>query len=335
MMRPGLVLFIALWSFPAAAQEIDAATRAAVLETAAAKLEATYVFPEIGERVARALRQDARADRFANTDGEAFAKDVTARLRQLSSDGHLGLNYSSTPIVDESSEAVAAYEQAHALQRYGPQLNHGFQKIERIDPNIAYLDLTVFAPPAMAGDVAAAAMTLVAQADALIIDLRDNGGGDGDMVQLVAAYLFDDGTKPMSGYEDRLEDRLTPSMTPAWVPGRRFGGQKPVYILISHKTFSAAEAFAYDLKALGRATIVGEPSGGGAHPFNYERVGLHFTLNIVQGRSLNPLTGNNWQGIGVQPDILVDPEQALEKVLELLRAATKAKSPRDAKPADR
>ena len=119
--------------------------------------------------------------------------------------------------------------------------------------------------------MAAAAMTLLAQSPALIIDLRQNGGGMGDMVELLAAYILDKPTE-ISGTYDRPTDRHTRSFTPSWVPGRRFGGTRPVFILISRRTFSAAEAFAYDMQAAGRARVIGERSGGGAHPFAYRAI---------------------------------------------------------------
>ena len=106
-----------------------------------------------------------------------------------------------------------------------------------------------------------------------------------------------------------------------WVPGRRFGESKPLYILTSGRTFSAAEAFAYNLQALGRATVVGEITGGGAHPFEYRRVHPHFAVDLPEARSINPITGSNWQGVGVQPDVAVPADQALAKALELAHVA--------------
>jgi C-terminal processing protease CtpA/Prc len=109
------------------------------------------------------------------------------------------------------------------------------------------------------------------------------------------------------------------------VPGRRFGPTKPVYVLTSHKTFSAAEAVAYDLQALKRAVIVGETTGGGANPFEYRRVHPHFAVDLPESRSVNPITGTNWQGTGVKPDVEVPAEQALDKALELAGEALKRK----------
>jgi C-terminal processing protease CtpA/Prc len=174
----------------------------------------------------------------------------------------------------------------------------------------------VFPPASMGGDTVAAAMQVVAHTDALIIDLRRNGGGM-DTVSLVASYLFDE-QQPLSGIYSRPAGKSTQSFTQPYVPGAKFGGTKPVYVLISKKTFSAAEALAYDLQALKRAMIIGEPSGGGAHPFTYRRIHPHFVLWSVVEESVNPITGKNWQGIGVQPDVRIDPAQALDKALELI-----------------
>ena len=315
-----------LWLFTAfslatsaAAAPVTRADRTQVLETAARLFETRYVFPDMGRDLATTLRADARGDRFrAATEPKAFAEAVTARLRELSKDGHLGLDYSEKELgADEAAEA--SYTEAEMDRWYGAHLNHGFEQVRRLDGNVGYLDLRVFAPPAMAGDVAAAAMTLLAQSSALIIDLRQNGGGDGELGKLIAAYLFDGAPRPASGTYHRPTDKLTPSMTPGWVPGRRFGPDKPVYLLTSRRTFSAAEAFAYDLQALGRAKVIGEPTGGGAHPFEYRRVAPHFVLSLAEARSVNPITGGNWQGVGVKPDVPVPAERALDTALALAR----------------
>jgi hypothetical protein len=314
--RLAAALVMLAGSVPAPALTLTAADRLAVVSSAAALLEARYVDAEAGARLAKRLREH----RFsANADPARFAGEVTAFLRDASGDGHLGLSYSKAPIAPEGGES--AFGAGEMLRYYGPQLNHGVERIERLPGNVMLLDLRVFPPPAMAGDVIAAAMTLVAQGSALIIDLRRNGGGT-DSGNLIAGYLLD-GAQPLSGSYDRPTDRTTPSRSPVWVPGRRFGAAKPVYILTSGRTFSAAESLAYDLQALKRAVIVGEVTGGGAHPFEYRRVHPHFALDLPEGRSVNPLTGGNWQGVGVQPDVRVPADQALETALALARTAIK------------
>jgi C-terminal processing protease CtpA/Prc len=254
-------------------------------------------------------------------DPRQFARSVTEWLRQVSGDGHLGLSYSEAEIPADGGEA--SFSAAELEKYYGPQLNHGIEKIERLPDNIMLLDLRVFPPTEMAGDVFAAAMNVVAQGDALIIDLRKNGGGI-DTANLLTGYLLEGG-KPLSGSYNRPSDTHRHSVSPSWVPGRKFGSDKPLYILTSSRTFSAAEAVAYDLQALKRAVIVGETTGGGAHPFEYRRVHPHFAVDLPEGRSINPITNSNWQGVGVKPDVPVPAAQALDKALELARAAIKGR----------
>ncbi|KWV92826.1 S41 family peptidase [Erythrobacter sp. YT30] len=312
-----LILYAALGSELVLAENIDDADRAEIIDNAATLLRARYVDPELGAQLAQRLPK-ASQDWQNISDPEEFGRVVTQWLREQSRDGHLGLSYSATPISEDSGEAD--YSAAEMERWYGPHRNHGVEKIERLDGNIMLLDLRVFPPPSMAADVIAAAMTVVAQGEALIIDLRKNSGG-AETANLITGYLLDEGEHPLTGTYNRPKDRHSASTSPSWVPGRKFGGTKPLYILTSHRTFSAAEALAYNLQALGRATIVGEVTGGGAHPFEYRRVHEHFALDLPEGRSINPITGKNWQNVGVRPDIQVSEEQALEKALDLAREA--------------
>ena len=318
----GVLLAVTLLAVEADAQQtITADDRKAVLLGAANLIEARYVLEDTARALAGQLRRDAAADRWRDTsDPEAFAAAVTAHLRAASADGHLGLSYRATPLAGDAEVAERTYTAEEMDRWYGPHLNYGFEQVRRLDGNIGYLDLRVFAPTATAGDVAAAVMTTLAQSAALIIDLRENGGGHGEMAHLLAAYLLD-GAKPMSGSYDRPSDTREWAITPAWVPGRRFGVGRPVYVLTSKRTFSAAEGFAYDLQALRRVTVVGERSGGGAHPFKYRPVHPHFVLSLAEGRSINPITGGNWQGTGVVPDVDVPADRALESALTLAREA--------------
>jgi C-terminal processing protease CtpA/Prc len=167
-------------------------------------------------------------------------------------------------------------------------------------------------------------MSFVADTDALIVDLRRNGGGDPAMVAYVLSYLFDTRTHLNDlryGRGDRLEQFWT-----APVPGQVFGGTKPVFVLTSRETFSGAEDFAYALKILKRARIVGETTGGGAHPAREFKVSEHFTVAVPYARSVSPITNANWEGTGVVPDIAVPADDALRvayrAAVEGLRDAT-------------
>ncbi len=307
----------ALIAAPISAQALDEADRAEIIANSVKLLDARYVDPQIGAELAQRLPA-ASSEWREITNPLDYARAITQWLRAQSGDGHLGLSYSETPLVAEDGDAQ--FSAAEMEKWYGAHLNHGVERIERLEGNIMLLELRVFPPPIMAADVIAAAMMVVAQGDALIIDLRRNGGG-AETANLVIGYLLDEGGQPLTGTYNRPRDEHRASTSPSWVPGRKFGGKKPLYILTSRQTFSAAEALAYDLQALGRATIVGEVTGGGAHPFEYRRVHQHFALDLPEGRSINPITGTNWQGVGVHPDVVTSADKALPRALELAKEA--------------
>lgn len=295
--------------------ELSDADRQQVLNATLQHLEREYVDLEVGRKGAAQVRERMRRKEFALVkDPTTFAEALTKLLREVTGDGHLTVEYSAKPLENVPEATFTAQE----MERYyGAHVNHGVEKVERLEDNVGLLELTVFPPSSMGGDTVAAAMNVIAHTDALIIDLRNNGGGS-DTVALVASYLFDE-QQPLSGIYDRPLDTLKQQHTLSYVHGAKFGATKPVYVLISQRTFSAAEALAYDLQALKRATIVGEPSGGGAHPFEYRRIHSHFVLWSVTQKSLNPITGKNWQGTGVQPDVRCEAAKALEKTLELIK----------------
>jgi len=296
------------------------ADRSAVINAVANHLETDYIEAEaVGIAAARILRDEAASGRFARyRQGERFAAAVSERLQELTGDGHLNVEYAEGLLTDDEE----AFDAGQMERWYGPQLNYGVERVERLEGNVAYLDLRVFPPIDMGGDTIRAAMNTVADMDALIIDLRANGGGIGDTADLVASYLFGTERQPLTGIYDRPSDTLTQSFTHPYVPGPRFGPEKPVIVLISGKTFSAAEALAYNLQALGRATIIGETSAGGAHPFDYVRIHPHFVLWSVTAKSVNPITGGNWQSVGVKPDIEVPASRALQRARRELRRAS-------------
>lgn len=308
---PLLLAASSVWAAP-----LDVAEQQRIAFKAADLIERRYAIPENGARIAIALRAE-RWDRPLAP--KAFAELLTKRLRAIAQDGHLAVDYSQASLGGDVGEAE--FSRAELDRFYGPRLNHGVEKIERLEGNIMLLDLRVFPPPEMAGDVIAAAMTLVAQGDALIIDLRSNGGGM-ETANLLMSYLLPPGSE-ISGTYDRPSNKHVHAATAAWVPGRRFGAEKPLYILTSKRTFSAAEAVAYDLKHAKRATIVGEVTGGGANPFEYRRINDHFALSLPEARSISPVTGSNWQNIGVDPDVAVPADRALETALMLARAKLK------------
>jgi retinol-binding protein 3 len=275
------------------------------------ELKERYIFPEVAARMAEAIRTRlANGEYTEATSLPTLCETLTADLQAISRDKHLRLYYRAEAVPVRAQrgptpEFLEQYRQEMLLE------NGGFRKVERLKGNVGYLEFTGFHHPDFAGDVAVAAMNFLANTSALIVDLRRNGGGHPGMVALVTSYLFDKPVHLNSLYW-REQDRTEQYWTLPYVPGRRFGGEKPVWVLTSARTFSAAEEFTYNLKARQRATIVGELTGGGAHPGSTVRLHDHVEVFIPGGRAINPVTGTNWEGTGVEPDLAVPKEQALD-----------------------
>jgi C-terminal processing protease CtpA/Prc len=154
-------------------------------------------------------------------------------------------------------------------------------------------------------------MNLLANMKAIIIDLRKCGGGNPNAVALVSTYFFEGEPIHLNSLYWRDEDITEQYWTLPHVPGGRMPHQ-PVYILTSKDTFSAGEEFSYNFQALKRATLIGETTLGGAHPGSPYKLQPHFEVFIPKGRAINPITKGNWEGVGVQPDVSVSAEDALE-----------------------
>jgi C-terminal processing protease CtpA/Prc len=200
------------------------------------------------------------------------------------------------------------------------QQNCTFEKVETLPHNIGYLKLNSFPDPSICQPTATAAMAALNHADAIIFDLRDNGGGYQSMVMLIAAYLFDHPEYMYNPRENTTEQLWTQSP----VPGNRLA-DKPVYILTSASTFSGAEHFSYDLKMLKRATIVGETTGGAAHAGVFHRMDAHFGIGIPETKAINPFSKTDWAVTGVEPDVKVAAANALERAEKLAQSKLKKK----------
>jgi len=186
------------------------------------------------------------------------------------------------------------------------QQNCTFEKVQMLPHAIGYFKLNSFPETSVCQQQATAAMASLNGANAIIFDLRDNRGGFPDMVTLIASYLFD---HPEYIYNPR-ENTTNQSWTQSPVPGSRLAG-KPVYVLTSARTISAAEQFTYDLKMLKRATIVGEKTAGAAHSGVFHRIDDHFGMGIRESKPVNPFSKADWEGTGVEPDVKVNEADAL------------------------
>jgi C-terminal processing protease CtpA/Prc len=198
-----------------------------------------------------------------------------------------------------------------AMRQMGRMDNFGIRRVERLDGNVGYLDLRRVAMAANAGPAVAAAMELVAGTYALIFDLRHNGGGAPDGVALWCSYLLTEEPTHLNDifHADTGETRQFWSLP--YVPGTRYV-DRPVYVLTSSHTFSGGEELCYNLQALGRAELIGETTGGGAHPTRGFPVSSAVMIGIPFARSVNPVTGTNWQGTGVIPDVAVPEAEAYD-----------------------
>jgi Peptidase family S41/N-terminal domain of Peptidase_S41 in eukaryotic IRBP len=296
------------------AATLDAAERQVVVNGAIANLTKYYVNPDLGSQMADALRaHEKNGDDDAATDGEAFAVLLTQQMRDLSHDRYLMMVYSAVPNPENppapSPEEVALYRKE--MER----TNCSIEKAEILPHNIGYLKFNRFPDASICGTRVAAAMASLNHADAIIFDLRDNPGGYANMVALIATYLFDRPTH-LNDFYNRGENSTEQSWTLPPVPGNRLA-DKPVFVLTSNSTFSAAEGFSYDLKMLKRATLVGETTSGRGHMGMGHRIDDHFTIRVPGVKVINPISNTNWEGTGVEPDVKVRSAEALKTAQKL------------------
>jgi hypothetical protein len=312
---------------------VDAALRARIIDHIAAKLTEFYIYPDVAKKMVDAMRaHQKKGDYDSITDGYAFASRLTGDLKAVSHDGHLRVGCSPRPVPpddpaddDQSREQPASPEFVELMH----QRNCAVVKVEHLPPNIGYLKFNGFEDPRFCATTAVAALNFVADSAALIIDLRDNGGGDGDMANLILSHFFAERTHVLDEYT-RAGDRTTEVWTDSTVAGRRFV-DKPLFILTAKRTFSAAEAMTFALQNLHRATVVGENTLGGAHRTDAHRIDDHFTARVPYGRTSDPVTKADYEGVGIRPDLNAPAAEALDVARELAEQAIR--TPRPAAPA--
>jgi retinol-binding protein 3 len=288
---------------------VDAATRAKVIDGAVAALNESYVFPETAKKMEETVRaHQKKGDYEAISDGDDFAKRLTDDFQGVSHDKHLHVMFSPAALPDMEAERADPKREAEERKEM-ERVNCGFQKAEILEGNIGYLKFDFFADPGICGPTVVAAMNFLANTDAVIFDLRENGGGDPKMVAFISSYLFAERTH-LNDLWTRKGDITDQYWTTAYVPGKRLDG-KPAFVLTSSHTFSGGEEFTYNLKTLKRATIIGETTGGGAHPVRGHRITEHFGIGVPFARAINPITHTNWEGTGVEPDVKVSAGDAL------------------------
>jgi retinol-binding protein 3 len=284
--------------------------RANVVYSISILLQENYVFPEVADRMATHIIDKLRNGQYQSIiRPEEYADKLTQDLQSVSNDKHIRviLNKTRTGPSTPGDSLKSITDINEVLRRD----NFGFKEAKILEGNIGYLDLRIFSDTLYAKDTALAVMNYLCSADALIIDLRNNRGGTPAMVQLITSYFYSDKPVHLNSFYWRQSNRTTATWTLPELPGKR----RPdidLYILTSRLTFSGAEEFAYNLKNLKRATLIGETTGGGAN-IGGERIATkRFKVWIPTGRAINPITKTNWEGVGVEPDIKTTSETAFD-----------------------
>jgi hypothetical protein len=299
--------------------DVDGPARARVIDATIAAFNENYVDPAIAKKIEAELRAQAARGAFDRLDGPGFARALNDALLSVSHDKHIGVDFLPATLPPPAPPSP----QEEARLREQIKATHcGFAPARRLPGNVGLLAFNSFPAPELCADEASAAMNSLGDADAIIFDLRGNGGGSPAMVAYLSSYLFAGRT-----HVTDIWTRKTGATEEFWtrdVPGTRYAKQ-PVFLLTAARTFSGAEDFSYSLQALKRAVIVGETTGGGAHPVSGRQVGEGFTIRVPYAKTVNPVTHTNWEGVGVEPDVKVRAAQALETAQAL---AAKALAPK-------
>jgi tetratricopeptide (TPR) repeat protein len=286
-----------------------------VLQQIDSLLQTRYVLPEKAIEYAEEFRKKYEGGYYNSyTNPKEFAEQVTADLVQITKDKHIKFR-----VIEPSAVGETPQSSLHHPIRYhllGIDENKGFSKLEWIDGNIGYLDIRRFYKLSDTKDLIVGAMAFLSNANAIIVDLRENGGGSGDYL---SSYFLEYPTQLNSSYS-REDDFLTEFWTSKEIGIERLT-DVPLFLLTSERTFSASESFAYDMKVRKRATIIGDSTKGGAHSVDLYKVGDQFEIYIPTARAINPITGTNWEGTGVIPDVIVPSEAALDTAIVLAEKA--------------
>lgn len=310
---------------------LDKTAKTKVIEKISKKLDKNYIFLETAKKMGEFIKTKLNNNEYDTiSDGAEFARTLTADLQSISHDKHLRVSFNpeySDRLKEMKKKGVNPDEEKQFLEMMKYE-NYAFKKVERLEGNIGYIDFRNFAPSKYSKETVASAMTFISNCDAVIIDMRNNGGGEPDGVRLICSYFF--GNKPV--HLNDLYFRAADQTEEFWTLPKVDGTKMPdvdLYVLTSHFTFSGAEEFTYNLKNLKRATIVGEVTGGGANPGGPVTVSNGFVMFVPTGRAINPITKTNWEGTGVTPDVQVSQEKALEtaEMMALEKMAKKTTDP--------
>lgn len=287
-------------------------TDSEIVEAALARLAAEYIDEDKAAGTAAHVRARQASGAYAQLSGAQLCAAVTEDFRHVTGDRHLRLLWSDEARDVAENADGDQDEDEDFFAELARAENQGVRRVERLPGDIGYIDTTLVAEPAEAAGMISAAMTIVAHTRALILDLRENRGGSTYGMAFWCSYLFPEGESVhLTDVYRRTTGRTQQFWTLPFVPGARYL-DRPVYVLTGPTTFSGAEVLAYNLQARKRAVLVGEPTRGGAHPTAYYPLTAHISVTVPYARSINPVTGGDWEGTGVIPDIAVPAADALD-----------------------
>ncbi|MEO8061145.1 MAG: S41 family peptidase [Pseudomonadota bacterium] len=318
---PAAIVIAAIGSSFASAQvavPLDADARKEVVEQLANALADSYAYEDIGRKLAQHLRTRLADKNYAAINsGEELATALNADLHSVVPDKHLNVSFDARP----------------GPQRRPPRdsraSNGDIRSAKILAGNVGYLEVNAVPDPDSAREVIAAAFSFLKSTDALILDLRANSGGWPATCALYMSYLSEGAPYVLNTFHGRGEHVVETRTTD--LGANSYGAKKPVFVLISANTFSGGEELAYDIQSFKRGLIVGEVSGGGANPGASLPLSRGFTVFMPTGYPVNPVTGTNWEGVGVKPDAEVPPGLALLEAhrLALTRLQADATDPLD------
>ncbi|HDL03697.1 MAG TPA: hypothetical protein ENH25_06160 [candidate division Zixibacteria bacterium] len=283
-----------------------------IIDSVTAIINEIYIFPEVAAKLEKHLKNNLQAGKYDKfRELVPFVEQLKTDFYEIGQDRHLR-------IFSLSREFCAKYKSNEEAKEYFENSyfeesvdDHGIKRVEIMPGNIGYMDLYDFIKSTNEFESIAAAMTLLSNCDAVIIDLRRNGGGDGGVVAFLASYFFEERSRLNDAYI-----RKTDSVDQYWtfpVPGAEAFYNKDLYVLIGNATFSAAEDFAYAMQAQKRATIIGEKTRGGGHPIEmFFFINHYVSIDVPNAYSINSITGTNWEGTGVHPEIETTFEKAVD-----------------------
>ena len=292
------------------AQTLDQAAQREVVTRLETALKQNYVFPERIPVISAELDRRVQAEPI---EAEPFAASLSQGLVKASEDLHFSVAFNPDEVASVR-QAKAGGETSTQAQRDSERAaNFGFHDARRLDGGLAYIRFDFFADPQFGQETAAGAMRFAEGAKGLIFDLRYNNGGVLEMAQFLMSFLYPAG-KDLQFFDYNYNENGVQVARSQWnlpaVPGQR-SPDMPVVVLTGSTSFSAAEWMAFSLQRLGRATVIGEQTAGGAHPVTRVPVDDRFMLQVPFGQIRDPLKGQDFEGVGVTPDQVVPASQAL------------------------